>query len=201
MDKENIKNRIKSAAIKVISEKGYYGSRTSEIAVAAGCSEGSIFKHYGSKEKLLRSIIHDGAMIFLNEEFLVKTENFFKGIEDMEAKKFLEEFIRDRLDLIKNNREILKIVLIELNFHDGLKKEYIQLFKGIVLKYKKIILKHLGDKIRLKDLPDDDIITFVFGTLSGIIMRILVFNLDSLQYENMISNILDMFIDGISLED
>ncbi|MDR9856280.1 MULTISPECIES: TetR/AcrR family transcriptional regulator [Paenibacillus] len=41
------------SAIDLISEKGYKGVTTQEIAAAAGVSEKTLFRHFGSKRKLI----------------------------------------------------------------------------------------------------------------------------------------------------
>ncbi len=43
------------AAIDLISERGYKGVTTQEIAEAAGLSEKTLFRHFGSKQKLLEA--------------------------------------------------------------------------------------------------------------------------------------------------
>ena len=57
-DKPTTKQKkIIESAILIFSEKGYANASTAEIARHAGVSEGTIFKHYGTKENLLLSLI------------------------------------------------------------------------------------------------------------------------------------------------
>lgn len=49
--------KILQAAIEIFAEKGYAATSTSEIAKKAGVAEGTIFRHYSSKEKLLLAIV------------------------------------------------------------------------------------------------------------------------------------------------
>src|SRR5690349_15181162 len=49
--------QIVEAAIQLFAAKGYANTSTAEIARVAGVSEGTIFKHYGTKERLLFSVI------------------------------------------------------------------------------------------------------------------------------------------------
>ncbi|WP_248929818.1 TetR/AcrR family transcriptional regulator [Paenibacillus hamazuiensis] len=48
-------DRLLLAAINLISERGYNGVTTQEIAAAAGLSEKTLFRHFGSKQKLLEA--------------------------------------------------------------------------------------------------------------------------------------------------
>jgi len=48
-------DRLLLAAINLISERGYNGVTTQEIAETAGLSEKTLFRHFGSKQKLLEA--------------------------------------------------------------------------------------------------------------------------------------------------
>jgi len=47
--------KILLAAIDLMAEKGYDGTTTKEIALAAGVNEVTLFRHFGTKEKLLEA--------------------------------------------------------------------------------------------------------------------------------------------------
>ncbi|WP_052488047.1 TetR/AcrR family transcriptional regulator [Gordoniibacillus kamchatkensis] len=49
--------RILQAAVETFSEKGYASASTSEIAKKAGVAEGTIFRHFKTKNDLLLSIV------------------------------------------------------------------------------------------------------------------------------------------------
>ncbi|EIJ82086.1 transcriptional regulator [Bacillus methanolicus PB1] len=53
----NLRNddKLLLAAIDLIAEKGYNGVSTKEIAAAAGLSEKTLFRHFGSKQNLLET--------------------------------------------------------------------------------------------------------------------------------------------------
>lgn len=57
MSGEERKEQIIKAAMKVFSEKGFQGTKTKEIAQAAGISEAMIFKFFKNKEDLYKAII------------------------------------------------------------------------------------------------------------------------------------------------
>ncbi|UUZ95375.1 TetR/AcrR family transcriptional regulator [Paenibacillus sp. P25] len=62
------------AAIDLISEKGYNGVTTKEIAEAAGLSEKTLFRYFGSKQNLIETAFdrfhYGGEMIKLFQEKL-----------------------------------------------------------------------------------------------------------------------------------
>jgi len=51
------RNRILEAASKLFSEMGYAGTTTRAIAELAGVNEVTLFRHFGTKEKLAREIM------------------------------------------------------------------------------------------------------------------------------------------------
>lgn len=54
------KEQILQTALALFAEQGYDRTPTQQIARAAGVSEGLIFRHYGSKDGLLKAIIEAG---------------------------------------------------------------------------------------------------------------------------------------------
>lgn len=56
--KKNTSDKIMLAAIDLMAEKGYNGVTTQEIAVKAGFSEKTLFRHFKSKQSLLESAFH-----------------------------------------------------------------------------------------------------------------------------------------------
>ncbi|MED4784501.1 TetR/AcrR family transcriptional regulator [Brevibacillus choshinensis] len=54
-DKISSSDRLQLAAIDLVAERGYNGVTTQEIATAAGLSEKTLFRHFGSKQNLLES--------------------------------------------------------------------------------------------------------------------------------------------------
>ena len=57
MSGEERKRRIANAAMKIFSKKGFQGTKTKDIAKAAGVSEAMIFKYFKNKNYIYNSII------------------------------------------------------------------------------------------------------------------------------------------------
>ncbi|WEK53573.1 MAG: TetR/AcrR family transcriptional regulator [Candidatus Cohnella colombiensis] len=54
-DNQSTSDKLLLATIDLMAEKGYDGTTTKEIAVAAGVNEVTLFRHFGTKQKLLES--------------------------------------------------------------------------------------------------------------------------------------------------
>jgi AcrR family transcriptional regulator len=66
----NVKDQLLEAAVQVYAESGYHGATTRRIAAAAGVNEITIFRHFGSKDVLLREALgrcHTEGMVPLPE--------------------------------------------------------------------------------------------------------------------------------------
>lgn len=55
------RQQILAAAVRVFAEAGYRGATTRRIAAAAGVNEVTLFRHFGSKDELIREAIAVGA--------------------------------------------------------------------------------------------------------------------------------------------
>ena len=56
------RERLLGAARVAFARRGYHATTTAEIAAAAGCSEPTLFKHFGSKQALLVAAVHATAL-------------------------------------------------------------------------------------------------------------------------------------------
>ncbi len=56
---------IKSAALKLFSEKGFHSTSTRDITAAAGVSKGTLYWHFRSKEEVAFSLVSDMLKDFL----------------------------------------------------------------------------------------------------------------------------------------
>ncbi|MCR8643789.1 TetR/AcrR family transcriptional regulator [Paenibacillus sp. N1-5-1-14] len=99
-------DRLLMAAINLISERGYNGVTTQEIATAAGLSEKTLFRHFGSKLNLLESAVdrfHYG-----NE-----MRKLFKEKLVWELEEDLLMVCREYHEIMNRNRKIVQINLRE----------------------------------------------------------------------------------------
>jgi AcrR family transcriptional regulator len=66
----NVRDQLLDAAVRVYAEAGYRGATTRRIALAAGVNEITLFRHFGSKDTLIREAIarsQQGSTIALPE--------------------------------------------------------------------------------------------------------------------------------------
>lgn len=118
--------QIDNAAIELFSEKGFSNTSTKEIAIKAQVAEGTIFKHYGTKENLLLNILLKFIKVLIpaiKKDMIHKLEkqNFSS------AESFIQYFIKDRINFIQDNTEIFKVFIKEIVYNESLRKNLISL--------------------------------------------------------------------------
>lgn len=63
-DPQGTRDRLVRAALELFTTQGYHASTTPEIAAKAGVAEGTIYRHFASKEQLLNEIYRAGVRVF-----------------------------------------------------------------------------------------------------------------------------------------
>jgi AcrR family transcriptional regulator len=98
------RERILSAALRVISEKGYEASSIETIAERAEVSKGSVYRYYSSKESLVNELI--------NSMFDKLAEKIQESIhQDIDAIELIEVQIRRYLEFIEHNKDFYMMIL------------------------------------------------------------------------------------------
>ena len=65
-DPKGTRDRLVRAALELFTTQGYHASTTPEIAHKAGVAEGTIYRHFASKEQLLNEIYRAGVRLFVS---------------------------------------------------------------------------------------------------------------------------------------
>lgn len=105
MSKEERKEQILVAALKVFVEKGYNGATTQEIAKAADISEVTLFRHFTSKQEIFMEGIEPILITTLRESIVASKE--LSPIEQ------LEYILIKRIKLISENYKVIRLILME----------------------------------------------------------------------------------------
>lgn len=158
--------KIIQAAIQIFAEKGYASTSTSEIAKVAGVAEGTIFRHYGSKENLLLSVILpfllDSVPVIADEfihDVLTKPYNSFES--------FLTAVINDRLQFVRANRKIFKILLVELLNRKDLREQLIAFFQQVPYQHLSAVFDTFKQRGEIIDLPNSALIRMMLTQIFG----------------------------------
>jgi AcrR family transcriptional regulator len=113
------REQIVEAATRVFAEKGFRRATTREVAREAGVSEGTIYNYFEAKDDILMAILHR-----LNETER-RAEDFEEGTAS-DFQGFLEQYLRRRMSLIWENREVFRVVLSEMLVNAELREPYLR---------------------------------------------------------------------------
>jgi AcrR family transcriptional regulator len=111
--------QIVEAATRVFAEKGFRRATTREVAREVGVSEGTIYNYFEDKDALLMAILHK-----LNEAER-RAEDFEEGMAT-DFRGFLKEYLRRRMSLIWENREVFRVVISEMLVNAELRELYLR---------------------------------------------------------------------------
>jgi AcrR family transcriptional regulator len=198
----NKQQKIFETAIKMFAEKGYANTSTSEIAKAAGVAEGTIFRHYGTKDNLLLSVI----LPFIKDSIPTIAEEAFNEIMSENVlcfEDFLRAFLKNRIDFINNNKEIFKILVKEILYNEELRRELQPYFtENMTHRIVKVIntYKESGELI---DIPTSTLQRMLFTFVGGYFVSRFVFLPDNfvMDEEAEIENVIRLVLDGIRKQD
>ena len=107
MRSNTTKERILASATALVSEKGYLGATTREIAREAGVTELTLFRHFGSKEQLFEELLS-------RSTFLPALRELLPDIDDLPYDDALRTIGRQFLLSLKERKPIVKIIQAEM---------------------------------------------------------------------------------------
>lgn len=111
------RERILRAAIKVFARKGFYATRVSEIAKAAGVADGTIYLYFKNKDDVLVSIFEDRITKLLK---VLRRE--IDEAQGFDAK--LRCVVELQLGLLEGQRDLAEVVTVNLRQSSLLLKQY-----------------------------------------------------------------------------
>jgi len=118
MKKSNTNKRLLEATLKLISEKGYMGATTREIAHEAGVTELTLFRHFGSKERLFEQLLQ-------SHTFLPKLKDLLPELKGLSTAAALELIATRFLLSLKERKSMVKIMYSEVTIYpEKIRKVY-----------------------------------------------------------------------------
>ncbi len=104
------KQKILDAALKLFAEKGYNSATIRDITTEAGVNDSTLFRKFKTKENLFSSVLIQNYQKMKEDFDSIIVHNEFEDQAD-----FLETFIRNLMNLGKNNFDFIKLTVDESN--------------------------------------------------------------------------------------
>ena len=111
------RDRILRAAIKVFAKNGFYATRVSEIAKAAGVADGTIYLYFKNKDDVLITIFEEGI-----ERLLTILREVAESEEPFESR--IQRIIELQLGLMEEQRDLAEVITVNLRQSSRLLKQY-----------------------------------------------------------------------------
>lgn len=129
---------IKKAVLDIIFSDGLKNLSTSKVAKRVGISDGTIFRHFRTKQDIILSIIND-----VQNDFIGNLRKIATSVEDPDTR--LKKFMTATVDYLTANKGITMLLFSEASYNnDAIQKD--QLFQ-IFNNQKKLISKIILDGI------------------------------------------------------
>lgn len=126
MKKINTKTKLLESTLRLISEKGYLGATTREIAKEAGVTEITLFRHFGSKEKLFEEVLN-------KYTFLPKLRELIPEMTGLSLESALTIVASRYMDSLKERQSMIKIMLSEVNIYPHkIRHAYNDMISGLI---------------------------------------------------------------------
>ena len=117
LSKKDKRRRIIDAAVKVFAEKGFFGSKVSEIAETAGVADGTIYLYFKSKDDILISLFQEKM-----SEIVKQLQAILSEESDPETK--MRRYVIEHLKLVARQPELMQVLTVELRQSARFIKEY-----------------------------------------------------------------------------
>ena len=151
--------RIIQAAVKVFAKHGFYNSKVSEIARAAGVADGTIYLYFQNKDDIL-------IRLFEEEMTRILVEMQEAVSQESDPARKLERWALAHLELLEREKELAEIIQVEIRQSSKFMKEYDNVQFAQYLNLISQIIKEGQDKgVFRKDILPGVAKRAVFGAL------------------------------------
>ena len=169
MSADATKARMKTAALRLFVSKGVKETTTRELAKAARIAEGTIYRHYKSKDELIQDLFESHFTAFCAE--LERVQAQAHGGIDGKLRAMVDYMCR----LFDSDRTLYQFLLIVQ--HDALPSLVSRDLSPL-----QVLRKVIADAIKRKEIPDQDVrlsaamvlgvvmqpaLALVYGSLQG----------------------------------
>ena len=191
-EKLSTKDRILTASIDLFSKNGYKAVTTKQIAKTASVNEVTLFRYFGSKQKLLEE-----AMDTFYLEIEIKKIFDEKIIWDLEKDLMMISKITN--NFMNQNR---KIIQITMNSYCGMDEKehdfgnFPQTLKGLLTEY--FLEMQKRGKV-IEENPEGQAITFMFSNFGNFMSSEVVKDkITTMSTEDFIKSSIKIFVRGLT---
>lgn len=190
---DETRERILEATLELISEKGYIGATTREIASQAGVSELTLFRKFGNKEHLFEEMLS-------NFTFLPRFKDLLAEIDEMPVEKGLNTIGIRFLQTLRERRALVQILLSEISRYP---QKVRTIYQQMIYNLGKTLESYLEDRQARKEVRYIDMDYAAFAFLRALFMTFLNEsilrgrNMNDEKIEVTVNMLVEIFVNGI----
>lgn len=188
---------ILHTSLELFSSQGYSNTSTKEVAQAADVAEGTIFKHFGSKEKLLYATLIPILKHTIAEEWKNQLAEVTENIDEYTFSEFLTKVLKSEIIHSKDNLKVFKILYMEYMYQEDLRQNLLSLVPTSILMEINEVLTHYREQGEIVDLPNKEIFRIVAGTLITFELSNEIILITDEQRETELNNIIEFLLKGL----
>jgi len=185
------RDRILKAAIKVFAKNGFYATRVSEIAKAAGVADGTIYLYFKNKDDVLITIFEDGIqqLLVILREVAASDEPFDQRIT---------RIIELQLGLLEEQRDLAEVITVNLRQSSSLLKQYAApLFMEYIEVIAGLVREGQREGAFRKDINSRVVARSLFGALDAILLTWALGEADPASLRKAASHCANLFLEGL----
>jgi len=185
------RDRILKAAIEVFAKNGFYATRVSEIAKAAGVADGTIYLYFKNKEDVLITIFEEGItrLLTILREVAESDEPFENRIT---------RIVELQLGLLEEQRDLAEVITVNLRQSSRLLKQYATpLFMQYIDVIAGVVREGQEEGAFRKDLNPRVVARSLFGALDAILLTWALGEGDPAALRKAASHCASLFLEGL----
>ena len=185
------RERILKAAIKVFAKNGFYATRVSEIAKAAGVADGTIYLYFKNKDDVLITIFEEGI-----ERLLTILREVAESQDPFEDR--IQRIIELQLGLMEEQRDLAEVVTVNLRQSSRLLKQYATpLFMQYIDVIAGVVRDGQEEGAFRKDLNPRVVARSLFGAIDAILLTWALGEGDPPALRKAASHCASLFLEGL----
>jgi len=159
---QETKDRIRKAAVEIISQEGFFNTRMQDIADQAGLAVGTIYNYFSSKDKVL-------AYIF--EAEMKRRMEIMSALKEkkLSTRDFLKEFLNRHFSVLIENPHLGRVLVREKDFSRGEKSDQIKDHMNSLIKLLEKLFQAGVQKGEVKEIDTHLMAVYFFGSMQGVI--------------------------------
>lgn len=183
--------RILRAAIRVFARKGFYATRVSEIAKAAGVADGTIYLYFKNKDDVLISLF-ESRLGRLIEELQIQVNGGGSVVER------LQRVIAIQLGQLEGRRDLAEVVTVNLRQSTKLMKQYaIPLFTRYIDVLSGLISEGQASGELRDDVEPVIAARALWGSLDGVLLPWAMTDAEPASLRRAAADVATIYVEGL----